>query len=182
LLAFDPAEPWYDVVVVVDARLELPLPPLRAFLNSLSNNCNDRSKPKDRIDNTTIWIRATLATAAAIVKHNKQPITNRTNGSNITPPPGSIICVKKEGIVTNNILVRGDRGVGSEMHNTILLIGSASDNRKCIHHGQSVPCGPPVVRQKYTKYPPIQKKMIMTLATSAAEARSGSSGGILCHS
>jgi hypothetical protein len=88
----------YFVVVVVAVDEVVLLLLLRSFLNSLSNQCNDMNNPVDSIDNMIICIRATSNNAATIVKHSKHPMTKRTNGSNIKPPPGSITCEIKEDI------------------------------------------------------------------------------------
>ena len=86
---------YVDVDVVVDADDDVDIAELLRFLNfrnSVSNQCNDINNPVDSIVNMIIWIRATFITAAQVVNTSKHAMTNRTNGSNNKPPPGSMTC------------------------------------------------------------------------------------------
>ena len=47
------------------------------------------------------WTLATPTTAPMTVKMKRMQMTKRTKGSNLTPPPGSIICAKKDVIFSN---------------------------------------------------------------------------------
>jgi len=95
------------VVEVLPSRLD------RTFLNSDSKNDKDTKRPPERKAKMIMWIRAKLTMAPAIVSTSKRPMTKRTKGSNITPPPGCIICETKEEDIVSDYLCcgKGEHGI-----------------------------------------------------------------------